>query len=137
MAERGRPTDYTEAQGDAICEWIATGNSLSSWCRDNDTALSTVYRWLRLHDDFSANYARAREDAADTLVDKLGEVATEEEDVQRAKLKCDNIKWVASRMKPKNWGDKIGLTDGDGGKLSVKIVSYYDKSGQKSAKSDQ
>lgn len=109
MAERGRPTKYTQKQADEICKWIAEGNSLRSWALNNNIDLSTVYYWLRQHDDFSRNYAQSREDAADSLVDRLLEIADTEEDAQRAKLKCDNIKWVASRMKPKNYGDRQQL----------------------------
>lgn len=103
----GRPSEYTVEKADDICEHIAEGKSLSSWARENDYALKTIYRWLRQNKEFSANYARAREDAADSLVDKLMDIADNEDDVQRAKLKSDNVKWVASRMKPKSYGDKI------------------------------
>lgn len=124
----GRPTDYTEDQADSICTWVAEGGSLLSWTRENNVGLSTVYQWLRKQPSFAENYARAREDAADTLVDRLLEIADTEDDAQRAKLKCDNIKWVASRMKPKNYGDRQHLehTGKDGKDLNppkIEIVN--------------
>ncbi len=103
----GRPTKFTDGTGDLICELIAEGSSASSACKAAGIRLSTLYRWLRSQPAFSNNYARAREDAADTLVDELMRIAQEEPDVHRARLKIDARKWIAARMKPKSWGDKF------------------------------
>lgn len=108
---------YTPELGEQLCEHIASGHSLRSWCREKEMGMAVTYRWQREHPEFAEQYARAREDAADTLVDDLMEIAESEPDVQRAKLKCDTRKWVASRMKPKSYGDKIQqqVTGADGG----------------------
>ena len=37
----------------------------------------------------------------------MSQIAESHEDVQRAKLIIDARKWVASRMKPKSWGDRL------------------------------
>lgn len=119
-----RESEYTDEQADAICTWIAEGNSLSSWARKNKRDLSTIYKWLRQNESFAKNYARAREDAADSLVDRLMEIAETESDSQKAKLKCDNIKWVAARMKPKNYGDRHHLehTGANGKDLTPPVI---------------
>lgn len=122
----GRPSKYTEELGARICASIADGKSARQTCRDVSIDLTTLYKWLRDHEEFSKQYARAREDAADTLVDDLMEIAETEEDVQRAKLKIDARKWVAARMKPKSWGDRQQHehTGEDGGPLQISVVRY-------------
>jgi hypothetical protein len=119
----GRPTKYTAEKGDKICEMVAEGSSASSACKTIGVSLKTMYAWLRSYEEFRNNYETARQDGADTLVDELMFIADNEEDVQRAKLKIDARKWVASRMKPKKWGDRQQLehTGADGAPLSIRV----------------
>lgn len=105
-----RPTDYCQSTVDAICERIGTGESLRAICRGDDMpALSTVFRWLSIHKEFSDQYARAREEQAEALADEITDIADTEEDVQRARVRIDARKWVAGKLKPKKYGDKTQL----------------------------
>lgn len=111
MAERGRPTKYTPELGDEICERIAQGESLVMICKDDHLpAPKNVYAWLRAYEDFRNNYVRAREDQADTYADEITYIADTAEDAQKARLQVDARKWVASKLKPKKYGDKIDMT---------------------------
>jgi hypothetical protein len=119
----GRPTDYTEELGDAICAEIALGRSLVKICEDEGMPVTqSVYRWRRLHPEFSDNYAHAREDAADVFAEEIitipdnevgnpvmvdgvplmvgGKIvmAVDSASVAHAKLRTDNRKWIASRF---------------------------------------
>jgi len=60
-----------------------------------------------LNDCMPQEYARAREEYAHRMVEKLTEIAENTEDVQRARLLCDNIKWTASKVLPRIYGDKV------------------------------
>jgi hypothetical protein len=42
--------------------------------------------------------------------EKLEDVIDKEEDVQRARLKVDVIKWQLSKEEPKKYGDKLDMT---------------------------
>jgi hypothetical protein len=136
-----RQTEYTEEIGLAICERIADGESLRQICADdNMPARSTVFKWLSENDKFSDQYARAREEQADTLADEIVGISDEEctmiradkhpavkgEDeegnlevvfdsvaVARNKLRVDARKWVASKLKPKKYGDKVDVGIGN------------------------
>ncbi|TIP31141.1 MAG: terminase small subunit protein, partial [Mesorhizobium sp.] len=44
------------------------------------------------------------------------------EHIQRSRLRIDTRKWVAERMRPKKYGSKVALTDGDGGPLVVQVL---------------
>jgi hypothetical protein len=151
----GRPSSYTEAVGDLICERIANGESLRAICRDEEMpALSTVFRWLSLDASFSEQYARAREEQADTYADEIVAISDEEattvkvddEDVRvvfdatavaRNRLRVDARKWVASKLKPKKYGERQvlagdpeaplrGLTDEE---LETKLAAKLEQLG--------
>lgn len=108
----GRPSVYTDAIADEICERIADDESLVSICRDaHMPARSTVRLWAREHTEFSAKYARAREDQGHTAADVVGDIRKQvlsgeiTPDVGRAA--ADMAKWEASRRASKNFGDKL------------------------------
>ena len=121
----GRPSTYTPEIGDKICGLLADGQSLARIIKENQDVpcFETVYRWMRLHPDFNERYARARDDQADTLADEITAISDEEVHllagqsagvaVQRNRLRVDARKWVASKLKPKKYGDKqeIDVTD--------------------------
>ena len=71
---------------------------------------STVRGWLRVHPEFAANYASAREEQGHTIADTLGDirkkVLTGEYDPQAARAAADIAKWEASRRASKHYGDK-------------------------------
>lgn len=112
----GRPTKYKPETGDKLCEIIAEGGSASKACASVGIPMRTFYQWNRENEGFSAQLSRAREDQADTFADQMCDIADDEEDVARAKLKIDARKWVAARMKPKSWGDRQSVEhSGPGG----------------------
>lgn len=119
----GRPTDYTPEIAEAICEHIANGRSLVTYCKENGVHYSTVMRWLSSNEQFRDNYTRAREDQAnflaeeilrisddgtnDTYTDEDGKVVVNQDVLARSRLRVDSRKWYASKLLPKKYGDKI------------------------------
>jgi len=88
----------------------------------------TVHRWLVTDDAFRQQYARAREIQADTLFDECLDIADdstgdrkvvgrdgEEREVmdsefaQRSRIRIDTRKWMAGKLRPKVYGDKIDV----------------------------
>ena len=71
-------------------------------------------------------HARAREEYAEARVAEMQNIAETVEDVARAKLLCDNIKWETARVAPKKYGDKIQNehTGKDGGPLVIEVVKF-------------
>ena len=115
----GRPTDYTDELAAAICERLADGESLKAVCADDAMpARSSVYLWLATYQTFSDMYARAKGECADLLADEILEIADQYDQakekleggidhIQRAKLRIDARKWVAAKLKPKVYGEKV------------------------------
>jgi hypothetical protein len=128
MNKGGRPTTYSQEMVSAICERIAEGESLRAICRDPGMPnKSTVFLWLSQHSSFSDQYARAKEESAEAFADEIVEIADERDGkaimvdgaevavvfdstaVARNRLRVDARKWVASKLKPKKYGEKIGI----------------------------
>jgi hypothetical protein len=111
-------TAYTPQLADSICTQIIEGKSLNSICKaEGMPKISTVIRWLNLHESFSTKYARAKEDQADTLADEILAIADDVEgdpDPNSRRLRIDARKWISAHLKPRKWGDNIGLKLTDG-----------------------
>lgn len=134
----GRPSDYTQEMADFICAELADGKSLRSICRDSeDLNTGKVMRWLASNKDFQEQYARARELQADALFDETLDIADQYDSakdastpdvINRAKLRIDTRKWIAGKLRPKKYGDKIQQehTGADGSPLQINIVRFSD-----------
>lgn len=120
---------YTENIADIICERLVDGQSLRTICSDPDMPdRVTVMRWLHKHEEFATKYARARELQGDYLAEEIIHIVDEEEDPQRARNRMLARQWYASKLKPKKYGDRLGLTDGEGGPLQVVINRFGENS---------
>jgi terminase small subunit-like protein len=115
----GRPSIYTEATAVEICRRMVEGESLRSICKAAGMpGLRTMFEWLSGHPEFSQQYARAREAQADAHVEEMLDVARQaknaksSEEAQGYRLLVDTLKWRATKMKPKSYGDKLTL-DGE------------------------
>ena len=72
----GRPSKYSDHLAQVICLRIAEGESLNKICKDDEMPERvTIYRWLLQKEDFCNNYARAREDQAETHADEIVDIA--------------------------------------------------------------
>lgn len=101
-----RPTDYTPEIAEAVCAWIAGGQSLRSFSRQNNTPdVTTVCRWIVRHGEFRQQYAHAREAAGyahgDGVIEVVELLREGDIDAQTAKAMMDGLKWAAERMAPK------------------------------------
>lgn len=131
----GRPSRYTEKLARDLCEHLATGRSLVSWCKiDNHPVYTTVMRWLEVNEAFRDMYVRAREAQADYLAEEVVDIATtvlpaikrtvtgtgkrkrvKEEHgdaVDRARLMMDARKWYAGKLAPRKYGERQQVDHG-------------------------
>lgn len=141
----GRPSDFTPEIANEICERLSRGESLRSICADEESGWlpsdTTVRRWLAKGDaepeseygEFRRQYAHAREVQADTKFDQAWEIAqaATSENVQVARLQIDTIKWQASKLAPKKYGEKVALTGGSetDAPLTIQIVTGVPRDG--------
>ena len=124
----GRPTDYGDEVVNLICSRLAIGESLNRICKDADMpAMSTVFGWLSKHPEFLEKYTRAREAQAESHADQLVEIADNPDiDANHKRIMVDARKWVASKLKPKRYGDKLDLDHSGNVGLTVTVKRLTD-----------
>lgn len=134
-----RPSDFSREIADTICERLIEGESLRSICRDDEMpSASTVCRWLSNDEAFQEQYAHARELQADTLFDEIVDIADgrkallegNDPDVQRDRLSVDARKWMAGKLRPKKYGEKVlnEHSGPDGKPIQTAVVVEFVKS---------
>jgi hypothetical protein len=123
-----RPTKYTEALARQICSKLSEGKSLASICKSaNMPSAVSVYAWMQKMPEFLKMYETAKAESADHLAEEIVEIADNTEgDTQRDRLRMDARKWVAARLKPNKYGDKV-TTEHQGnvaveGKWTIEVI---------------
>ena len=105
--------------------------------------VATIFNWMRVHQEFLEQYARAKEAQADALAEELLDIADDGsndwmevhdrdntgwkangEAIQRSRLRVDTRKWIASKLKPKKYGDKLTQEHSgpDGGPIRAEVT---------------
>ena len=125
----GRPTRYTSALAEEICNAIAcTSAGLKKLCNDNKhwPERRNIYHWLKKHEEFRLQYAHAKTCQIETLIDEILDIADDtsndtiikidsegnekvicnSEWINRSRLRIDSRKWLASKLAPKIYGDR-------------------------------
>lgn len=94
---------------DRALEMIAEGRSLIQVSSELGVKRSTLYDAFK-RDGVLDRYETARQMAADALAEELVEIADSEPDPQRAKVRCDQRRWLASKYLPSRYGEKLDLS---------------------------
>ena len=119
-----------------ICDQMALGRSMNSICRELDIDVSCVRRWsMEDVDGCRAMFAEARQLQVHYWVDSIMdlcddvrmdvdvilekdendeytgeyEIRINHDHISRVKLKIDSMKWIAGKIAPKIYGDKVAL----------------------------
>lgn len=130
---KGRPSVYSKEVAEKICyEVSTTSKGMRTICKDLNIPYGTVMAWLsdghaNYKEDFTKQYTRAKELQADYLAEEIIEIADDssndilgfddfgnaiqnKEFVNRSRLRVDARKWVASKLKPKRYGNSVDVT---------------------------
>lgn len=120
---RGRPTVFgiDHPCWQLMTEQMSMGKSLSTALKaDNMPSYYAVMLMIKKNPEFRTMYEKAIEDRADRLAEEILELADEEMPehlegpmasawVQRKRMQVDARKWIASKLKPKMYGDRIDV----------------------------
>lgn len=126
----GREWDRDKVM-DYVCGEIANSSYsleliLSSAPEDMPVRRAVV-GWIMEDDEIELKYTRAKEQQADYMAEEIIEISDDatndytakqakdggeyvdfdHEHVNRSKLRCENRKWYAGKLRPKRYGDKV------------------------------
>lgn len=124
----GRPSDYTQEKADDICARISEGQSIRTICAaDGMPDAKTLYSWIRKNDEFLQQYARAKEEQADALVEQMLDIAdgADGQDPARDRLRLDARKWIASKLKAKKYGDKTTISGDPENPIDHSVTVFF------------
>ena len=105
-----------------ICKQISEGKSLSTALKsDGMPSYRSALMMLQTNLEFRTMYEKAIESRADRLAEEILELADETMPahlegamasawVQQKRLQVDTRKWVAAKLKPKVYGDRIDVS---------------------------
>lgn len=124
----GRPSKYSLELAKEICNLIAVSpRALKFLCNENPhwPHVATIGVWARDNAEFSALYAQAKrdqvdifmneileiilDDSQDVIVDSNGKTLFNAVRVHRHRLQVDTFKWIASKLVPRLYGDRIQI----------------------------
>lgn len=128
----GRPTIYTPEIGTEIELRLAHGQTLIRISKEMQIDRTTIHLWASdPKHDFFDKYARGRNYQADTYADEIIEIADDAkfdwverqtksgevmtvadfEHIQRSRLRVDARKWIAAKLAPRKYSEKIRTED--------------------------
>lgn len=126
MIKRGRPSDYTLELAKEICDAISsTSLGLKALCNKHEhwPCPDTIYSWLCKHKEFSDMYAQSKrmqvevlvdeileisdDISQDTVIDDAGKTSINYEHINRTRLRVDTRKWIACKLVPRVYGDRV------------------------------
>lgn len=127
--KKGRPSTYSAELAKEICDTISSSSKgTKTLCKENPhwPSQATLFAWLKNNEDFSEQYARAKQAQIELLIDEILEISDDASNdcvvneqgtpvfsnavVTRAKLQIDTRKWLACKLLPKVYGNKLEST---------------------------
>ena len=127
--KKGRPSTYSAELAKEICDTISSSSKgTKTLCKENPhwPSQATLFTWLKNHEEFSEQYARSKQAQIELLVDEILEIADDSSNdcvvneqgipvfsnavLTRAKLQIDTRKWLACKLLPKVYGNKLEST---------------------------
>lgn len=116
---------------DEVCDCIGEGKSLTAIASESGVSIGSLLSWIEGDPERSARVRESRSAMArywDEKSEMCIESAADEFELKRAKELSHHYRWRASKIAPKEYGDKITqeLTGPDGSVLMptvIKLVS--------------
>lgn len=113
---------YSPEVAARICAMMTDGKSLRSICDlDGMPDRTSIWLWRGSNPDFAAQFDAASREGARAMIDDTMSIADDETlDPNSRRIRVDTRKWIASKVLPKVYGDKIAVSgDEDGAPIQV------------------
>lgn len=109
MSARKFPNVTEQQLHDAIDEWSTGARGLVDICKELGCSPPWMYQQIAENPALAEAHMRARQVRAEIDVDEMKSIADNEPDVNRARIKIDLRKWVASKYNAQLYGDRLDV----------------------------
>jgi hypothetical protein len=96
-------------------------------CKKHGISLTIWNRWLNQDEELVERYARAKEAQSELMVNEMISISDDPDlDANSKRVMVDTRKWIASKLKPKKYGDKVQqeITGSDNGPVKIELVNF-------------
>ena len=105
----GRPSAWNQELEDKVIDMLSE-YSMVYTCKQLGISRQTIYTWIDTRDGFLDKYARATSERADYKAEEIDRIAYDvldgRYDPNSGRVAIDALKWTASKLKPKAYGDR-------------------------------
>ena len=138
---QGRPSAWSQELEDQIIDMLSE-HSMVATCYSLGISRQTIYTWIDIKEGFLDRYTRATNERADYKAEEIDRIAYEVldgmHDAHAARVAIDALKWTASKLKPKAYGDRqvvditgnvthAALSDDDLNRRLLELRSAYEQ----------
>jgi hypothetical protein len=122
MAKRIKRNDIPSETLGKVFALLAQGKTIIEICKTKGMpSTATFFRLLEENPQLREDYAHARAKQADAFAEMIVEEARTAKDAQLGRLRMDALKWAASKIAPKKYGDKVEVEHAGEHTITVKI----------------
>ncbi len=109
MPSGGQNQIYSKEKCDEIIELFSQGMTISNIAKTVGISVACITQWRLKYPLFDNEVSRAQTIGFEVQADSILEIADTYEDVNQARLKSDNLKWVLSKRASSTYGDRMEL----------------------------
>ena len=126
--DKERTPTEVETLFNQACQLLSSGLTTRQACKQLGIDPSTLWRYATASDARRDSYAHARDMQARALADETLEVAdaATNEGAQVAKLRVDTRKWMASKLLPREFGERLDI-ESRGWLASIDVTRLSDE----------
>lgn len=121
--------DERDAVVEAVFDGMSEGKTLAETVEDYNVSAGTVRRWITQDEGLFWEYLAARMLMAQSLAEEALQVArgTSNSTVSSDKLKIDTLQWAATKMNPREFGDKQLIQQEGKQTVEIRVVEEEPK----------
>jgi len=105
----GRPSAWSQELEDKVIDMLSE-YSMVYTCKQLGISRQTIYTWIDIQTGFLDRYTRATNERADYKAEEIDRIAYDvldgRYDPNSGRVAIDALKWTASKLKPKAYGDR-------------------------------
>lgn len=107
MPSGGQNKKRSKENDEVISQLLSEGKSLSEAAAAVGVTVGTLAHWRLQDADFDNLCSRAQNVGFEVQADSLMTIPEQIQDVQRARLKSENIRWLLARRAAHKYGDRL------------------------------